>query len=479
MPSRRIFLYATFAVALLIWAGVSFAQTKAAPDPLSEKVFTLDDCIKLALENNQKIIGAGYGIEAAQGQLREAKAAWWPVIEYEYRVAPVPTDAAHAFDAFFEGQLALFNRFKFAVGLPVFASGQFRTAKKMAENGVAASKETEIKERETIIFQVKQLYFGALLADELEKLLQDAINKISKEVAEEAAAEMPTHSPYDLLKLKVFRTDLEKRVEESRQNGRLAMEALSIQMGLDPEVKFRLDTTLLKPLVAELSSLEKYVGAAMEHRPEVHLLDIGVETKKMQYRLEKQKLGPQGAMAFFVEVGRTNEPVRNLNLTDDFNNPFNFSRAGVGLQISGKLDFRTASGRIKKAKAEYFKSVYDKMIASKGLQLEVERSYLSAKRRQDDVKRARQAESMARQMMFLSKSNYEIGIGEEQDYTDALQLVLLTRGQYFQAVFEYNVAMADLEQKVGQVAYEQLTPVPNIDEYEMFSPEEPEDIATN
>jgi hypothetical protein len=84
---------------------------------------------------------------------------------------------------------------------------------------------------------------------------------------------------------------------------------------------------------------------------------------------------------------------------------------------------------------------------------------------------------MARQMMFLSKTNYEIGIGEEKDYTDALQLVLLTRGQYFHAVFEYNLSLADLEQKVGQIDYERLTPTLNMDEYEMFSTDEPEDIA--
>jgi len=478
MPKRRIFLWTAFAIIIfsLLWGRVSSAQG-ADISSTQTLVLSQDDCVKIALENNQKVIGAGLGIEAANGQLSEAKAAWWPIIDYQYRIAPVPTDATRAFDAFFEGELALFNSIRLAVGMPAFASGQLLTAKRLAQNGVAASRENEIKEREATTFVIKQIYNGILLAGELDKLLTDAIKKIDNKLKDEEASEVPTHSPFDLLKLKVFKVDMEKRLAETKQNREVAYEGLRIQMGLDPEIKFRIADDLLKPVTAELSSLEKYVEASLEHRPDAHLLEIGVDTKKKQYTLEKQKLGPKAGMAFFVEIGRTTSPIRNLAFQDDFNDPFDYSRAGFGLQLSGTLDIHGSMGRIKKAKAEYFKAVYEKLIAGKGLKLEAEKTYLTAVRKRDDVKRAKKAESMARQMMFLSKTNYEIGIGDEKDYTDALQLVLLTRGQYFQAVFDYNVALADLEQKVGQIAYDQLTPPSLKDEYEMFGIDEPEDIA--
>ncbi len=479
MPIRRIFLWIAFvAVYLCLSAGgPSYAQDADVLSTHETLVLTLDDCIKRALENNQKVIGAGLGIEAAKGQLTEAKGAWMPIIDYQYRIAPVPTDATRAFDAFFEGELALFNSIRFAVAVPVFASGQLLTAKRLAENGLAASKEYEVKEREATAFVVKQLYNGILLAGELDKLLADAIEKIGNKLKDEATQEVPTHSPYDLLKLKVFKVDMEKRLAETRQNREMAYEGLKIQMGLDPEVKFRIVDNLLKPTMAELSSLEQYVKASVEHRPDMHLMQIGVDTKKKQYTLEKQKMGPKAGAAFFVEIGRTTSPIRNLAFQDDFNDPFDYSRAGFGLQLSGTLDIHGGVGRIRKAKAEYFKAVYEKLIGEKGLKLETEKAYMTAVRKQDDVRRARKAESMAHQMMFLAKTNSDIGIGDEKDYTDALQLVLLTRGQYFQAVFEYNVALADLEQKVGSINYDMLTPLPVKDEYEMWSPDEPEDVA--
>jgi len=289
--------------------------------------------------------------------------------------------------------------------------------------------------------------------------------------------EIPTHSPYDLLKIRVFRTDMEKRRNEVRDNRDLALEGLRIQMGLPEDVKFRLAVNLLKPQVVELASMEKYLEASMEHRPEVHLLDIGVSAKRLEYKLEKQKMGPKAGFGFFIDIGRVTSPIKNLAFQDDFNDPFDFSRAGLGVKLSGMLDFHGSAAKIKKAKAEYLKAVYERMIANKGLRLDAEKAFLTAQRRKEDVKRTRAAESMARQMMFLSKTNYEIGIGDEKDYTDALQLVLLSRGQYFEAVFNYNVALADLEQKVGEMYYDQLTRRPNIPDYEMFGIEQYEEAA--
>jgi outer membrane protein TolC len=477
MRKRRILQHIFILSALLLCGSAPLYAQGISYTTDKELVLKLEDCIKLAVENNEKLKGAGYAISAAESKLKEAKAAFWPVIDYEYWIAPVPTDAQRAFDAFFEGELALFNRIKVGIGVPVFASGQLRTAVQLGKHGVAASRELNIKERESVVYQVKQLYYGVLLAGELDKLLSDAVNKINNKLKEEESMEIPTHSPYDLLKLRVFRTDMEKRRNEARDNRQMALDGLRIQMGLPEDVKFRLAANLLKPEVVELASMEKYLEASMDHRPDVHLLDIGVNAKKLEYKLEKQKMGPKAGLGFYIDIGRVTSPIKNLAFQDDFNDPFDFSRAGVGMRLSGVLDFHGSMAKIKKAKADYLKAVYERMIADKGLRLEAEKAFLNAQRRKEDVKRTRAAESMARQMMFLSKTNYEIGIGDEKDYTDALQLVLLSRAQYFEAVYNFNVALADLEQKVGEMYYDQLTKRPNIPDYEMFGIAEYEEAA--
>ena len=77
-------------------------------------------------------------------------------------------------------------------------------------------------------------------------------------------------------------------------------------------------------------------------------------------------------------------------------------------------------------------------------------SFGEVRRLKEGVAMAEQKQKMARQMMFLSKSNLEVGVGEEQEYTDALQLVLASRGEYLKTVFDYNTALAKFEEKIGR-----------------------------
>lgn len=432
---------------LLFFSPISLAEKEGN----ATLILSLEDCIKLALENNEKVRGAGFGVEAAEGQATEARASFWPVVEYKYRVAPVPTDAARALDSFFEGEMTIFNSLRVGMGMPLFASGQLRTAKRMGEYGIEVAQNNQKKESEQVALDVKKLYNGILLAGEVEALISDSTEKILNKVKEQEEKEIPDYSPFDLLKLKMFNVELEKRLAETRQNKELAVEGLKIQMGLSSDENYRLDTKTLKPRSVKLKSLESYLEDSVSYIPDLQTLDVAVDLKKSQYKLEKQKLGPNAGLGFFVDIGRTANQIRNLTGTDDFNDPFDYTRAGIGLEISGKLDIHGASGRIRKAKAEYMKAAYESMIAKKGLKLKVREAYLKARRWQENVERADRAESMARQMLFLSKSNMEIGVGDNEEYREALQAVLLTRGQYFEAVFNYNVALAELEQQVGRL----------------------------
>lgn len=439
----------------------------AAPSDANVLTLSLEDCLKLALEQNMKIKAAGQEEVAARGQLTEAKAGFWPVIEYNYRVAPVPTDITNAFDSFFDGQVTLFNSFHVGIGVPLITFGQLHTAKKLAEGGVEAARINGEKARATVAYQVKQLYYGVQLGKETIKLLGEAVDKLNEQVAKEEGAETPGMDPYDLLQLKNFKVELEKRLQEAQQNVDLAYEGLRVQLNLEPGTEIALDTESIKPVLASLDQEQRFVDTGLTVQPDSRLLEIGVETKRRLYRLEKYKLFPKLGFGFFVDVGRAMGEIKGVVYKDDYNDPFNYTRAGLGLQLSGTLDIHGATGRIRKARAEYYKAMYEKLIARRAMALDIRKAYVEARRAQDNVKRAKKSQSLANQMMFLAKVNSDIGLAEHNRYIDSLKLLLLTRGQYFRAVFDYNMALADLEQRVGE-QYATVVPKPDLDEYEAF-----------
>ncbi|PIR16372.1 MAG: hypothetical protein COV46_08555 [Deltaproteobacteria bacterium CG11_big_fil_rev_8_21_14_0_20_49_13] len=413
---------------------------------------TLEDCLRISLEHNAKLQATGYGIDAAKAQLMEASAIGWPILNFEYRTAPVPQNAQRAVESFFSGEWSWWNRVKFDMGIPIYSFGKLSLAEEMARSGIQAAQTYAFQEKNSLVSKVRQLYYGILLAEEVGRLLSEAHKRLSDEIAKRENKDEESEevsSPMDSLKMKVFLYDLERRLADARQKETLALEGLRVQMGLASGTVFTVFSNKLRPVEANLKSFADYVTVAMANRPDVKLLKAGLDVKRNQYLLEKKKWFPDLGVGAFFELGRTVGPMYNVTTKDDFDDPFSFTRAGFGVQLSSKWDFHGNVARISKAKSEYYKLNLEQMIAKEGIKLDVRDAFLRAKTSMGNLKAARDAEKAARQLLFLSQSNYDIGVGEQKDIVDALQLVLMTRGRYFEAVFDYNAALAQLDEKMG------------------------------
>jgi Outer membrane protein len=418
----------------------------------------LKDCVQMALLNNREIKAKNYDIEVAENKLREAQPRGVPVINYEFLSAPAPRDVDNAVKSLFEGDITFLERGKIEMGIPLLSFGKIRLAQGLARTGIAAEKERKVSTQNETVLKTKKLYYGILLARDVEDLLQDAVKHLTSEVQRRESTEGNKNEPsdpVDLVKLKLFRYEILRRLAETQKKGYLAKEGLRIQMGMEKPVNFEPIDQHLAPVEFDLKQFEEYLKASQQFRPENRLLDLGVQAKEMLYRLEKRKLAPDIGVGGFYEFGRTTNSITGLQLTDDFNDPFNFSRAGFGLRVKGEINLKGYLAKVKQAQAEYFKSAVQKHQADEGLELDLKESFLSVIQALQGVQETGEARKLARQYVFLTKTNVDIGVGEKKDYSDALQAYLVARGRYLEAVFDYNIAVATLEQKVGGPAQPQ------------------------
>ena len=124
-------------------------------------------------------------------------------------------------------------------------------------------------------------------------------------------------------------------------------------------------------------------------------------------------------------------------------------RAGFGLRLKGELNFVGGRAKVKQKQLEYYKVSTLKEYAEDGLNLDLQDAYSNAKQSKVDLQNMEQAYKLARQVVFLSKTNYDVGVGEKNAYGEALQAYLLMKGRYLEAVFNYNNAVANLMSKIG------------------------------
>lgn len=410
--------------------------------------YTLEDCVRQALVHNPEMEVADYSIETASEKKTEASRLGYPVLDYEYLLAPVPQDVGNAIGSFFKGDITVFNRFKLGVGVPIHTFGKVKVGKSLAETGIQSEKEKKTQKKGDIVLKIKQLYYGILLAREVSHLLSSAHEGVDKQIRkrEEEGGTDPT----ELLKLKLFRAELEKKMEDGDKKEILAREALRVQMGLDPSTRFDLSTDKLRPAPFKMGAFEDYRNEALSNRSDLKLLEMGYQAKAKQVKLESRLMAPNLAVGSYFEIGRA-PGVTGVTTTDDFSDPFNFTRAGIGLQLKGQLDWHTGFSKVRQAKSELYKIEVQKKLAQDGVDLDVKEAFLDVRNTKLDMDRAEEAGKLSRQLLFLIQSNFDIGLAEPKDLIDSLSSFLQTRGQYFESVFYYNVAVAKLEQKVGRL----------------------------
>lgn len=418
--------------------------------PSSGKIVTFDlkQCFDRALNHNRELEVADSAIKTAQEKQEEVRKIGYPIVDYEYNVGPAPRDVSHAMESFFTGDLTVFNKFRVGVGVPLQTFGKVGTGRELAALGVEAEREKKVQKKSEIVTKVAQVYNGILLSREIRRLIKTARDELLKRIQEREVKE--GGDPSELLKMKLFHAELERRVEEIDKREIMAHEALGILINIDPSVRFDIRTDRLRPTERSLAGFEKYRNEAVKNRSDLKQVGLLYQVRKKQVGLEKRIAAPNLGLGAFFEMGRT-PGVTGVTTTDDFSDPFNFTRAGMGLRLTGQFDFHGTAAKIRQAKSELYKAEIQKELAQSGAVLEVKEAYLDLQSAQHEIERSEEAGKLSRQLLFLTQSNFDIGLAEPKDLIDALKSFLETRGKYFEAVFNYNVTVAKLDQRVGRI----------------------------
>ncbi len=432
----------------VISTAVATGESLWGPRSPRKIYLTLKECLKRAMIYNRELKAFDYDIRKAEAKFKEADIIGRPVLEYENLLGPAPRDVSNAVGSFFSGDITVLNRFKVGMGVPLTTFGKIKRAKALAEGGIEAEGFKRIKKESEIVFKVHQLYYGVLLAREVNRLLRYALKESNKEIKKRE--DEGGGDPVALLKLKIFRSDMDKKIQESHNKEILALEALRVLLGLDRSQSFDLQHARLFPVGRSLKSFEHYRGLAYRQRADVKLLEIGLNSRRLNYELEKYRFAPNLGVGAFFEVGRA-PGVTGVTTTDDYSDPFNYTRAGFGFQLKGKFDYGTRTAKIRQAEAEFNKTRLQVDLAADGILLEVKKAYLTVKAAREELHRSEESSKLARQVLFLTQSNFDIGLAEPKDLIDAISGFMKTRGEYFKAVFDYNVAFAELDQKIDSI----------------------------
>jgi len=120
------------------------------------------------------------------------------------------------------------------------------------------------------------------------------------------------------------------------------------------------------------------------------------------------------------------------------------------LGIHWSLSFGETAAKVSRSRAELLKLRSQEKNAFSSFPIEVKEAYLGVKEAEDRMSITGDGRKAGRALVTLATANFELGIGEPQDVFMGLGNYTRATNDYYEAVKDYNIALAKLSFVVGE-----------------------------
>jgi len=432
---------------LLVVLTLSVAFTGFAAETL-----TLEQAIDKALKNNPGLKAADAQIEAADAGVLRTTSGFLPRVTAseifsrtdspmmalgtklnQEIVSPVDFNPTVMNNP---GAISNYNT-RLAIVQPIFNGGKEYVGRKQATLAKDASLQDRERARQETIYNVVKAYYGVLLAKEYHKVASQSLETSEANVKlAQARYKAGAVLQSDLLRAKVQLAEVKEMVTRSRNGVNLATAALNFAMGApqgtESDVSGGLST---QQVTGEMTSL---LGEAMTKRPD--LLSMGLNRKNAEAS---------------VTMART-EYLPSLNLMGqlDWNSDRVAGDEAKSWAVMAVLQWNLFDGLVTRSKVKEALAASSRMKSLEeqtrsAVQLQVRQAYYNLTASLDRIAASASSVQEAEEGLRIVQKRYETGMTTFVDVLGAESSLIRTRTNALQAVYDNNIAQAELKLAVG------------------------------
>ncbi len=414
-----------------------------------EKItLTLEDSIKLALEQNPFYLAE----KAKEGQasylVREAVANFFPALNAQGMHILDKKVMTIEMPSFFPGMPAQkikldFTRnyqFSLSFSLPLSAGGRLVSGYKQANYNLMSTKEAIRQSMQETVFNVKKAFYGYLLARKFVEVSEEAVGLADKHWKNvKSLYDVGMASKFDLLRSEVQVANLKPQLIRAKNGLSTAELGLKTLLGLDLkqpiEVKGELSYKEFE------ANVDADATRALANRPEMNQLKF-----QQQMAAEMLKMA-RGAYLPTLAIGGS------YNYWGD---QFKFrkdsweSYYSVNLVLSIPLfNGFVNSAKVGESKAMLKQLDYSRKGLSEMVKFEVQEAVLSLEQAKESLLSQEKNVEQAHEAARIADLNYAEGLATNLDVSSAQVALTQAKTNYSQALYDYALALAQLEKAIG------------------------------
>lgn len=291
-------------------------------------------------------------------------------------------------------------------------------------------------------FKAKQVYFGNLLAN-------NVLDFINEGIADVEAALKKVKKKNDKYRLKIFENMLKSKKEDASYQVSASLKGLKFFIGeKNPNTKIIPEQEWLEYDRRKLKPLEYYLEKVEGAKPELKQLTKAIDAKDNLAIAQGKSLLPRLGIFARYKFAYTNaRPDQKSVFAYD---PYNQNSLVVGAGFQWNLDFGITSSKSETLKAEALQLRAKKKNAARGINTLIQNTWRQIKALEKGIRHSSKALKYAKKFLNRTMIGGAIGIVNAKEVVDAYQARILTFNEYFQKIYQYNMAWAKLSLTVGE-----------------------------
>ncbi|RLB18010.1 MAG: hypothetical protein DRG82_04985 [Deltaproteobacteria bacterium] len=446
MNVRGRFLGTVIVLFFCIMCCMSFAAFA-----LETGTYTLRKSIEEAFSNNWSLKAKAEKITQSEQVKKQARAEFFPKLSTSYgytRLSETPTidfelpPPAPGSSEFPVGTRDNYQ-WKGTVTQPLFTGFALLSSYDLAKLGIDQSRIELSLEKLNLALQVKEAYFAILKADKALDVAQKAVAALESHVkVAQNFYDVGMIPVNEFLKAEVELSNAQHDLVRAQSGARLARASFNTVLSRPIEAPVEVEDILFYKAVA--CALQDYLPKALKNRPEIKAIDLAIQQTDQQIRLAKSKNYPEIAFTYdYIKEGD------DMGVSGDEYHDASRWEATVGLSWTfwewGKTHYAVREKQSLKKQL-----LHQKRALEDGILLDVKNAILDLEVARKDIPTTKKAVEQAEENLRVSEERYKVQATTSTEVLDAQTLLTQARSNYYDALYDHNLAKARLKRAIGE-----------------------------
>lgn len=396
-------------------------------------IISVDDCVKIALENNPKILSQLISKDIYKNKIAQAWANYFPTINASAALSK--NDMLMTNFRFPMQEYNLWHLPNIGFNQLIYDFGKTGAQAGVAKKTYEAARENLQANINDVVYQVKSSYYNQLFLQQQVEVYEDSVLQYQIHLQQaQAYYEIGSKAKIDVSTAAYNLDNTKLTLIQAKNAVDTGFAQLTNAMGVPEFAQFSINDRLDKKRY-DITFEEAY-QIASEQNPSL------LAAKK---KMEGSKLLVKSAKVAFLP---------NLDGFGNYTNGGKQPDTDYGYQIGLKLSYTNLNlflnkKQVDEATLTYKKDQADYETQRQKVYLDVKQAYIQLKNAQQSIPVARASMDVAKERYDLAAGRYKVGLGDAIEVKDSQITYMNAKLQYYNTLMQYHISAANLERVIG------------------------------